>query len=208
MAVQHEGAVPTRPMVNALWVPAMVRTLRDAGWSEARIATTLGLRRDQIELQRRVPLDKYLSLLELAAEVARDPHFGLHFGATHAFDTVGLLAYIMRNSPNLGAAITNAMRYLRLHIDAAELSLAFAGPGARLVYRLTDPGIRHSRHYSELVMACFVRLVRLGIEDGWLPHESSSDMTRRPTSRRIGRCSGRWFDSLRATMPWCSIAPC
>jgi hypothetical protein len=135
-------------MVNAVWVPAMVRTLRDAGWSEGRITSTLGLRRDQIELQRRIPLDKYLALLELAAEVARDPHFGLHFGTTRAFDTVGLLAYIMRNSPNLGAAITNAMRYLRLHVDAAELSLAFAGPEVRLVYLLTDPGIPPSRHYD------------------------------------------------------------
>jgi AraC-like DNA-binding protein len=169
-AVQREVAVPTRPMVNALWVPAMVRTLRDAGWSEVRIATTLGLRRDQLGLERRIPLDKYLALLELAAEVARNPYFGLHF-ATRAFDTVGLLAYIARNSPNLGAAITNAMRYLRLHVDSAELSLAFAGAQAHLIYRLTDPSIRHSRHYSELVMACFVRFVRLGIEDGWLPRE-------------------------------------
>jgi len=170
-AVPREEAVPIRPMVNALWVPAMVRTLRDAGWSEARIASTLGLRRDQVELQRRIPLDKYLALLDLAAEVARDPHFGLRFGATDAFDTVGLLAYIMRNSPNLGAAITNAMRYLRLHVDAAELSLAFAGAEARLVYRLTDPSIRSSRHYIELLMACFLRFVRWGIDDRWAPHE-------------------------------------
>ena len=158
-------------MVNALWVPGMVRTLRDAGWAEGRITSTLGLRRDQIELRRRIPLDKYLALLDLAAEVARDPHFGLHFGATYAFETVGLLAYIARNSPNLGAAITNAMRYLRLHIDAAELSLDFAGPEVRLVYRLTDPSIPPSRHYSELAMVCFVKFVRLAIDDTWSPHE-------------------------------------
>jgi AraC-like DNA-binding protein len=158
-------------MVNALWVPPMVRTLRDAGWSEGRITSTLGLRYDQIRLQRRIPLAKYLALLELAAEASRDPHFALHFGATHAIDTVGLLAYIMRNSPNLGAAITNAMRYLRLHVDAAELSLAFAGPEVRLVYRLTDPSIPPSRHYNEEIMVCFLRFVRWGIDDGWAPHE-------------------------------------
>ena len=158
-------------MVNALWVPSMVRILRDAGWSEARITSTLGLRLDQIKLQRRIPLTKYLELLELAGEVSRDPCFGLNFGATHAFDTAGLLAYIIRNSPNLGAAITNAMRYLRLHVDAAELSLAFAGPEVRLVYRLTDPSIRPCRHYSELVMCYTLKFVRFGIDDGWAPHE-------------------------------------
>ncbi|HZA65463.1 MAG TPA: AraC family transcriptional regulator [Geminicoccaceae bacterium] len=163
--------MPTKPMVDALWVPPMVRTLRDAGWSEARITSTLGLRLDQIRLQRRIPLAKYLALLELAGEVSRDPCFGLHFGATHAFNTIGLLAYIMRNSPNLGAAITNAMRYLRLHVDAAELSLAFAGPEVRLIYRLTDPSIPPCRYYSEVIMVCFLKFVRLGIDDGWAPHE-------------------------------------
>ena len=157
-------------MVTALWVPLMVRTLRDAGWSEGRIATKLSLRRDQLGVERRIPLDKYLALLELAAEVAGDPHFGLRF-ATRAFDTVGLLAYIARNSPNLGTSIANAMRYLRLHVDAAELSLVFAGPKVRLVYRLTDPGIRPSRHYSELAMGCFVKFIRLGVDDRWSPHE-------------------------------------
>jgi AraC-like DNA-binding protein len=170
-AARGGEAVPTKPMVNALWVPAMLRTLRDAGWSEGRILTSLGLRRDQLDLQRRIPLDKYLALLELAAEATKNPLFGLHFGATHAFDTVGLLAYIMRNSPNLGAAITNAMRYLRLHIDAAELSLAFAGPQVRLVYRLTDLSIRPNRYYSEVLMVCFLRFVRSGVDDDWTPHE-------------------------------------
>jgi hypothetical protein len=61
-------------MVTALWVPLMVRTLRDAGWSEGRIATKLGLRRDQLGVERRIPLDKYLALLELAAEVTGDEH--------------------------------------------------------------------------------------------------------------------------------------
>ena len=157
-------------MVIALWVPLMVRTLRDAGWSDGRIATKLGLRRDQLGVERRIPLDKYLALLELAAEVTRDEHFGLHF-APRAFNTGGLLSYIARNSPNLGAAITNAMRYWRLHVDAAELSLVFAGPAVRLIYRLTDPRIRPSRHYSELAMACFLKFIRLGIDDRWSPHE-------------------------------------
>jgi AraC-like DNA-binding protein len=156
-------------MVTTLWVPAMVRTLRDAGWSDGRIASAVGLRRDQIELQRRIPLDKYLALLELGAEVSGDPHFGLHFGARHAFVTAGLLSYIMRNSPSVGAALSNTMRYVRLHVDATELSLAFAGPEARVVYRLTDPTIRPCRHYDELLMVCFLRFIRLGVDDGWAP---------------------------------------
>ena len=137
----------TKPMVSALWVPALVGTIRGAGWSEERIGRTLGLRRDQLRLERRIPLDKYFALVDLVAEVVDDPCFGLHFGAAHAFETAGVFNYIVQNSPNVGAAIANSVRYLRLIVDAAELSVEFAGSRACLVYRMTDPRIVPSRHY-------------------------------------------------------------
>jgi hypothetical protein len=192
--VPREDAVPTKPMVTTLWVPAMVRTLRDAGWSDGRIASAVGLRRDQVELQRRIPLDKYCALLDFAAEVSGDPHFGLHFGARHAFVTAGLLSYIMRNSPSVGAALTNTMRYVRLHVDATELSLAFAGPEARLVYRLTDPSIRPSRHYDELLMVCFLRFIRLGIDDSWSPRVVHF---RHPAPADLAPCQGLFGAPVR-----------
>ena len=159
-------------MVSALWVPALVGTVRAAGWSEEQLGQTLGLRRDQLRLERRIPLDKYFALVDLAAEVVGDPCFGLHFGAAHAFETAGVFNYIVQNSPTVGAAIANGMRYLRLIIDAAELSLELAGPQAHLVYRVTDPSIAPSRHYAELVIAYAVKGMRVIADDaGWTPDE-------------------------------------
>jgi AraC-like DNA-binding protein len=159
-------------MVSALWVPALVGTLRGAGWSEERIGRTLGLRRDQLRLERRIPLDKYFALMDLAAEVAGDACFGLHFGAAHAFETAGVFNYIVQNSPNVGAAIANSVRYLRLIVDGAELSVEFAGSRAYLVYRVTDPRIVPSRHYTELVIAYGLKGMRVIVDDdGWAPHE-------------------------------------
>ena len=90
---------------------------------------------------------------------------------TH-FETAGVFNYIVQNSPNVGTAITNAMRYLRLIIDAAELSLEFTGPQARLVYRVTDPTIVPSRHYAELVIAYGLKGMRVIVADhGWTPDE-------------------------------------
>ena len=86
--------MPTRPMVSALWVPAIVQVLRQAGWSDGRIARKLGLRRDQLGVERRIPLEKYCALLDLAAEATDDDHFGLRFGATRAFDNASVLGYI------------------------------------------------------------------------------------------------------------------
>jgi AraC-like DNA-binding protein len=159
-------------MVSALWVPALVGTIRGAGWSEERIGRALGLRRDQLRQERRVPLDKYFALVDLAAEVVGDPCFGLHFGAAHAFETAGVFNYIVQNSPNVGVAIANATRYLRLIIDAAELSLELAGSRASLVYRVTDPAIVPSRHYSELVIAYGLKGMRVMVDDpAWTPNE-------------------------------------
>jgi hypothetical protein len=65
--------------------------------------------------------------------VTGDDHFGLRFGATQAFDYSSVLGYILRNSPSIGAAIRNAARYVRVHVDGLHLSLTFAGREARLV---------------------------------------------------------------------------
>ena len=164
--------MPTRPMVSALWVagdhagPSAGRMVRGTGR-----ATELGLRRDQLGIERRIPLEKYCALLDLAAEVTRDDHFGLRFGATDAFDTASVLGHILRNSPNIGAAISNAARYLRVHVDAVELSLMFAGREARLVYRLADPSIAVSRHYAELLMVYALNVFRLAVDESWSPDE-------------------------------------
>ena len=164
--------MPTKPMVSALWVPALVGTIRSAGWSEERIGKALGLRRDQLRQERRIPLDKYFALVDLAADVVGDPCFGLHFAAAHAFETAGVFNYIVQNSPNVGTAIANGMRYLRLIVDAAELSLKFEGSRAHLLYRVTDPSILPSRHYAELVIAYGLKGIRVMVDDaGWTPVE-------------------------------------
>ena len=159
-------------MVSALWVPALVGTIRGAGWSEERIGRTLGLRRDQLRLERRIPLDKYFALIDLVAEVVDDDCFGLHFGAAHAFETAGVFNYIVQNSPNVGAAIANSVRYLRLIVDAAELSVELTGSRACLTYRVTDPTIVPSRHFTELVIAYGLKGMRVIVhDDRWTPHE-------------------------------------
>lgn len=158
-------------MVSALWVPAIVQILRRAGWSDGRIARELGLRRDQLAVERRMPLEKYCALLDLAAKATDDEHFGLRFGATRAADTSTVLGYILRNSPTIGAAIGNAARYVRVHVDGVQISLSSAGAEARLVYRLTDPTIVVSRHYAELLMVYAMHVFRLAADDDWAPHE-------------------------------------
>jgi AraC-like DNA-binding protein len=135
------------------------------------MARELGLRRDQLAVERRIPLEKYCTLLDLVAEVTGDAHFGLRFGATYSFDNASVLGYILRNSPNIGAAITNAARYVRVHVDGVQISLVVAGPEARLVYRLTDPSIVVSRHYAELLMVYAMHVFRLAADESWSPDE-------------------------------------
>jgi AraC-like DNA-binding protein len=158
-------------MVSALWVPAIVQVVRQAGWSDERIARKLGLHHDQLGAERRIPLEKYCALLDLAAEATDDDHFGLRFGATRAFDNSTVLGYILRNSPSIGAAIRNAARYVRVHVDGVQISLMSAGPEARLVYRLTDPSIAVSRHYAELLMVYAMHVFRLAADESWSPDE-------------------------------------
>ena len=159
-------------MVSALWVPALVGTIRGAGWSEERIGRTLGLRRDQLRLERRIPLDKYFALIDLVAEVVDDPCFGLHFGAAHAFETAGVFNYIVQNSPNVGAAIANSDALFEVDRRCRRAGGGVRRTRACLVYRITDPRIVPSRHYTELVMAYGLKGMRVIVhDDRWTPHE-------------------------------------
>jgi AraC-like DNA-binding protein len=82
-----------------------------------------------------------------------------------------VLGYILRNSPRIGAAIRNAARYVRVHVDGVQISLMSAGTEARLVYRLTDPSIALSRHYAELLMVYAMHVFRLAADESWAPDE-------------------------------------
>jgi len=121
------------------------------------------------DADNRIPFSQLVDLYEKAAQLSRDPHFGLHLGETvnpRAFDLVG---YIALNSPTLGEAFARVTRYHSIWTDGAAFSLDFAPPIASLVYKYIDHSIQKHRHDSEMTFATVTSLCRKLSDQDWQP---------------------------------------
>src|SRR5687768_13521501 len=110
-------------------------------------------------------------LLEGAAQATGDPDFGLHYAERIDPRDVGTLAYVVLNSPTIGAAIANIERYLHIHNTAATVWFGVTGPRAYLRYLLSDPAGGASRQHNEYAMTVLLGTLRIMAGTDWTPIE-------------------------------------
>src|ERR1700751_3745974 len=67
---------------------------------------------------RRVPLIRYLELLEICADLLSDPQFGMKFGAQYEPRHAGVVGNIALASRTIGEAFEMLGRYLPTMVDA------------------------------------------------------------------------------------------
>src|ERR1700758_1042291 len=73
---------------------------------------------DLTDADRRVPLIRYLELLESCAETAPDPQFGLKCGAQYEPRPAGVVGNVALASRTVGEAFETIGRYLPTMVDA------------------------------------------------------------------------------------------
>lgn len=111
-----------------------------------------------------VPFRRFAQLLEDASATLGDPCLGLRIGlATHPRD-VGPLGFVLLNSPTVGAAVDNLVRYLGFHQTAAEITAAEESGYWRLAYRVLHPAMADFHQDAECTIGIFVAGVKhLGV---------------------------------------------
>src|SRR5262252_11189245 len=73
---------------------------------------------DLTDPDRRVPLIRFLELLEICADLLADPQFGLKFGAQYEPRHAGVVGNIALSSCTVGEAFEAIGRYLPTMVDA------------------------------------------------------------------------------------------
>jgi hypothetical protein len=73
---------------------------------------------DLTDPDRRVPLIRYLELLEICADVLKDPQFGLKFGAGYNPRHGGVVGNVALASRTVGEALETMGRYIPTMVDA------------------------------------------------------------------------------------------
>ncbi|HQR12599.1 MAG TPA: AraC family transcriptional regulator [Casimicrobiaceae bacterium] len=118
----------------------------------------------------RIPFDAAGRLLEECATATGNSSFGLSIAARFDLSSLGEISHLMRNAPNLGAALISLVRHLHLHDRGAvpflldlgqqQMALGYA------VYRHDTPGIAH---VYDVAVAIGCSMMRTLCGPGWKP---------------------------------------
>jgi AraC-like DNA-binding protein len=206
-----ETRAPARlaaPTINlASIVYGLDTYLRARGADAAEALRRAGLKpSDVADPERRVPLIRYLELLEICADLLADRQFGLKFGAQYEPRHAGVVGNVALASRTIGEALEAVGRYLPTMVDGAVHGVEVSD-GLVFVYSYyIDPLMMSYRQKGDWAIAFTCNLMRVGLGDtGWTPREvllpQLADET--PAERRAR--TEIMGDNIRLAHPWAGI---
>lgn len=127
---------------------------------------------DLTDPDRRVPLVRYLELLEICAELLGDSQFGLKFGAQYQPRHTGVVGNIALAARTIGEAFKTIGRYLPVMVDATVHGMEVSDGTAFVYSYYIDPLMMSYRQKGDWAIAFACNLVRVGLGDPrWTPRE-------------------------------------
>src|ERR1700742_1830917 len=205
---RHAAASPAATTIN---LPSLVYGLdaymrsrgADAGDALCRAGLAPG---DLTDPDRRVPLIRYLQLLEICADLLADPQFGLKFGAQYQPRHAGVVGNVALASRTVGDAFEAIGRYLPTMVDAVVHGVEVSDGTVLVFSYYIDPLMMSYRQKGDWAIAFTCNLMRVGLGDPhWTPQEvllpQLADET--PAQRRTrAEIMG---DNIRVGHPWAGI---
>lgn len=122
------------------------------GVAPADLARAAGLAPERLApLPDSLSAPDYIRLLDAGAELANDPHFGLHVGECVKLGTYSVYGLVLLACRDIGQALEQTMRYEALAHDLGRSQVTVSGATARYEWISHYPGA--SRHLVESVFA-------------------------------------------------------
>jgi AraC-like DNA-binding protein len=163
--------VPTINLASAVY--GLQDYLREHGADPAKILRQVDLAAaDLDDPDRRVPLIRYLELLEICARETNDAHFGLKFGLQYDPRHAGVVGNVALAAETIGGALQLIGRYLPTMVDSAVYGLEVDGDMAFAYSYYIDPLMMTYQQKNDWAVAFVCNLIRTGLQEpGWGPAE-------------------------------------
>jgi AraC-like DNA-binding protein len=116
-----------------------------------------------------IPADRVQALLADSARSANSEDFGLLVGGAFKLSMKGALGLLMREQPNVRAAVEVLQRYLRYQNDNVEIRTEPMAGGVLICPELISARTRSSRHMVDLSVAMYVQTFRGLLGEDWMP---------------------------------------
>lgn len=178
----------------------------DVGWVVREAKLTL---EDLSRPEQRLPLRKFVSLIEAASRSTGDDCFGAHLGQICGLGELGLPGYLANFAPDVERALSSFARYYYLLGDATDVRFERRDGRACFTYQVLDPESWPRRQDAEQVLTMIVFLIRDWAGPEWKPEavwfEHDAPANARELERVLG-CPVRfnretnsvWFDLASA----------
>jgi AraC-like DNA-binding protein len=179
----------------------------DVGWVVREADLTL----DELSCpEQRLPLRKFVTLIEAASRSTGDDCFGAHLGQVCALRELGLPGYLATFAPDVEHALASFARYYYLLGDATDVRFERREDRASFTYHVLDPESWPRRQDAEQVITMIVILLRDWIGGDWKPEcvwfEHPKPLVAGELERILG-CAVRfacetntvWFDRATAS---------
>jgi AraC-like DNA-binding protein len=198
-------AAPTINLASVVYgLDAYMRSRgADAGDALRRAGLDPG---DLTDPDRRVPLIRFLELLEICADLLADRQFGLKFGAQYEPRHAGVVGNVALTSHTVGEAFETLGRYLPTMVDATVHGMEVSD-GIVFVYSYyIDPLMMSYRQKVDWAIAFACNLVRIGLGDPrWTPQEVLLPQLAKETPAERRTRAEIMGDNIRVGHPWPGI---
>jgi AraC-like DNA-binding protein len=161
---------------------------------------------DLTDPDRRVPLIRYLELLEICADLLGDRQFGLKFGAQYQPRHAGVVGNVVLASRTVGEAFETMGRYLPTMVDATVHGVEISD-GIVFVYSYyIDPLMMSYRQKGDWAIAFACNIMRVGLgEPRWTPREVLLPQLAEETAAERRTRAEIMGDNIRVGHPWAGI---
>lgn len=174
MSAAHIPRLPAVPTINLASVMyGLDGYLRERGADPDAVLVRAGLAAgDLTDPERRVPLIRFLGLLEMCAVELDDQHFGLRFGIQYDPRHAGVVGNVALASRTVRGALQTIGRYLPTMVDSAVYGLDVEGSTAFSYSYYIDPLMMTYRQKNDWAVAFVCNVIRHGLgEPNWAPNE-------------------------------------
>lgn len=158
--------------IRSLFLTALVNALSDLGSQIDPVLREYGFYRTQTATPyERVALNRYVSLLEHAAERFDRPFLGLEMGAQFGLEELGPFHALFTASDSLRACLESFVMFQNRWQSETMLDMQVEGHLTTLSYRILNPTVWPRRQDAEFTMAGIVLLIKQLATPMWHPVE-------------------------------------
>jgi AraC-like DNA-binding protein len=194
------------PMIQVAATAGILESTARGGGDVAWVVREAGLTLDELaEPERRLPLRKFVRLIEAASQSTGDDCFGAHLGLVCGLGELGLPGYLATFAPTVELALSSFARYYYLLGDATDVRFEQRDQRASFTYHVRDPESWPRRQDAEQVLTMIVVLLRDWLGPSWKPELIGFEHSEPRHARELERvldcpvrfdCSANtvWFD--------------